>query len=204
MQKFFELLGISYTDAVKEFIETAVSMVMIFLAVVFIRYTIITPFLVHGSSMEPTMHSGDLILVNKVGYNSILGFDMNKAKRGDVVVVRPPDNVNTFYIKRIVGLPGETIEVQSSSVLIYNDEYINGVTLDEEYLDFSKISGRNIKQQQHVLKDNQYFVMGDNRNASRDSRNFGPIHHSNIVGKMAIVLFPFEDFGLYSVPDYNF
>lgn len=204
MQKFFDLLGISYTDAVKEFLETAISMVMIFIAVVFIRYTIITPFLVHGSSMEPNLHSGDLILVNKVGYNSILGFDMNKAERGDVVVVRPPDNVNTFYIKRIIGLPGETIEVQSSNVLIYNDEYINGVALDEEYLDFSKISGINIKQKQVVLKDNQYFVMGDNRNASRDSRVFGPIHHSNIVGKMAIVLFPFADFGLYDVPDYNF
>jgi signal peptidase I len=204
MKKLFDLLGMSYTDAVKEFIETAVSMVMIFLAVVFIRYTIITPFLVHGSSMEPTMHSGDLILVNKVGYNSILGFDMNPPKRGDVVVVRPPDNVNTFYIKRIVGLPGETIEVQSSSVLIYNDEYINGVTLDEEYLDFSKISGRNALQKREVLKDNQYFVMGDNRNASRDSRNFGPIHHSNIVGKMAVVLFPFNDFGMYASPDYNF
>jgi signal peptidase I len=101
-------------------------------------------------------------------------------------------------------LPGETIEVQSSSVLIYNDEYINGVTLDEEYLDFSKISGRNALQKREVLKDNQYFVMGDNRNASRDSRNFGPIHHSNIVGKMAVVLFPFNDFGMYASPDYNF
>ncbi len=152
----------------------------IFKAVVF------QPFVVDGISMEPTYHNGEYLIVNKLVYK------LEKPNRGDVVVLRPPDAQDVTYIKRIIGLPGDTIKISSGNV------YVNGQILNESYLasgDTTTTTNTNLSQG-IKLADNEYWVMGDNRNHSSDSRVFGPLPKDNIVGKAWLIVYPKQDFGL--------
>ena len=126
-----------------------------------------------GQSMEPTMASGDRILTNRLIYR------LTSPKRGDVIVFRPNGNVNShYYMKRVVGLPGETIQVIDGFI------YINGEVLVEE-IKFDKIKYAGVAEDKITLGSDEYFVLGDNRNASEDSRNaeIGNIRKKDIEAK---------------------
>lgn len=126
-----------------------------------------------GDSMEPALSSGQEILINRFQYK------LSSPKRGDVVVFLPNGNQNThYYVKRIIALPGETIQIINGKV------YING-ELSEDDERFDKIIDPGIAGNEITLEGNEYFVLGDNRNSSEDSRsgNIGPIDKSNIIGK---------------------
>lgn len=126
-----------------------------------------------GDSMEPALYNGQEILINRFIYR------LSSPKRGDVVVFLPNGNQNThYYVKRIVALPGETIQITNGRV------YINGEMLEEDEL-YDKISDPGIAENEITLESDEYFVLGDNRNSSEDSRsgNIGAVKKSTIIGK---------------------
>jgi len=162
----------------KELIEWIQTISIALIIAFLVRQFLFQPYRVQMGSMLPTLHESDLIIVNK------LVFRMQKPNRGDVVVFHPPNNGEIYYIKRIIGLPGETIEVKEGNV------FINGEQIKEDaYLNIETPGIYGAKK----LLENEFFVMGDHRNNSLDSREFGPIKISSISGKAILVLWPFQD-----------
>lgn len=171
---FFNGLAIVF-----EFIKTTLTIIIL---AGIIRLFIIQPFIVDGLSMEPNFHDKNYLITEKVSYK------LANPQRGDVVIFNPPDAPNVNYIKRIIGLPGETVEVNNGEI------YINSSKLIEPYLaDGTKSQTVGGKAMKVVLKENEYFVMGDNRDHSRDSREIGPVPKSNIISKTWLVLFPLDN-----------
>jgi len=153
-----------------------------------VRYFLVQPFFVIGASMEPNFSSGDYLIIDELSYR----FD--NPKRGQVVVFKYPLNPKEYYIKRVVGLPGETVIVKDGKVTIKNSEYSEGFVLDESMY-FDRYTG---KDTENSLKENEYFVLGDNRDVSSDSRTWGAVPKSLIVGRAWVRVFPFNEFQLFS------
>jgi len=175
------------------FIWEIVKIVIIALLIVVpIRYFIFQPFFVKGQSMEPNFSSGDYLIVDEITYR------FRPPQRGEVVVFKYPDDPSQRYIKRIIGLPGETIEIEEGKVIIYNKE--GGRMLEESgYLSSSVFTSGNLRL---TLGGNEYFVLGDNRIASADSRRWGPLPQENIVGRALIRVWPFVVFAKIEAPNY--
>lgn len=166
--------------------------------VVLIRFFLFSPFQVEGNSMEPNLHTKEYIIVDKISYR------FNEINRGDIVVLIPPTDTDDRYIKRIIGLPGEKIEFLNGQVLVHNDEYPTGIRISEEYLSEENIRTIfNGKENVITIPDDHYFVMGDNRRSSNDSRSFGSVHERNIVGKAWIIAWPLNNFEFIEVPEYE-
>jgi len=144
-----------------------------------IRLFIAQPFIVSGTSMDPTFESGEYIIVDELSYR------FNDPKRGDVVIFKFPEDMTKYFIKRIIGLPGETVIVSENSVTIKNDEDPDGVALEEPYLGSVGGTGTTI-----TLGDDEYFVMGDNRRDSYDSRYWGAMPREDVVGRAFMRLLP--------------
>ena len=166
--------------------------VIISLAIIVpIRYFIMQPFFVRGASMHPTFESGDYLVINEIGYR------ISDPKRGDVVVFRPPqDNTRQFYIKRIIGLPGESVKVEEGKVFVGKDESSLS-EIQENYIDGLTLGNKSI-----ALGEDEYFVLGDNRNASSDSRSWGALPKENIVGRAWIKAWPVPKFEVVKRPSY--
>lgn len=146
-----------------------------------IRYYIAEPFFVRGPSMAPNFKNGDYLLIDEFSYH------FGTPQKGDVVVFRYPPDPSQFFIKRIIGLPYETVVVNNNSVIIFNPDNPNGVLLKENYLDISQVTLGNMTTK---LGDNQYFVLGDNRLNSSDSRQWGILDRKLIDGKAVMRLWP--------------
>jgi signal peptidase I len=146
---------------------------------------VVQPVRVEGQSMMPKLHDQDRIFVNKFIYplREWIG-DKEPIKRGDIVVLLYPDDPSKSYIKRVVGLPGEEINVENGKL------YINGMQIDEPYLDTEYISSDSMPGSVHV-KEHHYFVMGDNRRNSSDSRYWGLVPEKYIYGKAIFRYYPF-------------
>jgi signal peptidase I len=153
--------------------------------VVPVRLFIAQPFIVSGASMDPTFHNGQYLIVDELTYR----FD--DPKRGDVVIFKYPKDPTQFFIKRIIGLPGETVQVRPESVVITT---IDGekLTLEENYI----VNEGNGSGTTVTLSDGEYFVMGDNRPESSDSRLWGKLPRENIVGRAFVRLLPLETLSL--------
>ena len=132
--------------------------------------------------MEPTFHNGEYIIVDQLSYK------FSEPKRGDVIVFRYPVIPSRFFIKRIVALPEETIKIDGEEVLIKQKGEDEFRILNEQYIEFPK---NNFVEK--TLADDEYFVMGDNRIASLDSRIWGPLKKDNIIGKAFVRLFPLDE-----------
>lgn len=177
--------------------ETKFDVDIVIIVAILIRL-IIQPFSVYGSSMEPNFHNHEYIIVNEVSYK------MHKPARGDVIVFKFPQSKNKIYIKRIIGLPGEHLVVKDNQVTIYNQNYPSGIELRENYIPSeNKTLARNNDYSDIALKDNEYYVMGDNREASSDSREWGPLPSDLIIGKAWVVCWPFADWRIVQTPSYN-
>ena len=144
--------------------------------------------------MVPTFHDRNYLIVNKFIYR------FTAPKRGDVIVFRSPTIRNTDFIKRVIGLPGEVVRVDNGQL------FINGQKIDEPYLNraIDGTSGLQPTSVEHFLASDQYWVMGDNRDHSSDSREWGPLERSAIIGKATVTVFPIADFGLVKAPSYSF
>lgn len=171
--------------------------VLIALITVFIvRTFIVQPFLVSGASMEPTFDDGNYLLIDEATYY------FRDPQRGEVTVFRYPADRRTFFIKRIVGLPGERVVVESGLVkigLAGSQEELQ--LLDEPYLEEGMLTSGSIDV---TLSEDEYFVLGDNRPNSFDSRNWGTLEEDNIIGLVRIQIFPFEEFGTVTSPQYSY
>ncbi len=186
-------------ETTKGFILEMIKMFIWALVIILpLRIFLIQPFIVRGASMEPNFHGNNYLIVNELGYKNVKLFNdkfevkpTKTLERHEIVVFRAPTKRKEFYIKRIIGLPGETVEINNGVVKIYNVENPSGIVLDESaYLPKGRITEGNMKVS---LKEDQYFVLGDNRGASSDSRVFGPITKDKVVGKVLIRLYPFQD-----------
>lgn len=161
--------------------------IMALLIVVPFRMFVAQPFIVQGASMDPTFHTGQYLIVDQLTYR----FD--EPKRGDVVIFKYPKDPSKYFIKRIMGLPNETVEVNGTKVVITTEGGAK-IALDEPYVD-----GANEKEDflTTTLSGDEYFVMGDNRAESSDSRMWGPVPKDNLIGKALIRLLPLSSIGLH-------
>ena len=159
----------------KKWVKELLPYLVILAVVVLVKTFIVSPILVHGESMVDTLHDKDVMILNKIGMK------LDGLKRFDIVVI---NTESTKLIKRIIGLPGETIEYKEQKL------YINGKELDDPYENGSTPNVKSIK-----LKDNEYFVLGDNRGNSLDSSELGPFKKKQIMGKTNFTIFPFSRFG---------
>ena len=162
-----------------------------FLAVVIvvpIRTFIAQPFIVSGASMDPTFWDGEYLIVDEISYR------FEEPKRGEVVIFKYPKDQSKFFIKRLIGLPGETVAITGTAVTIYNSEHPEGKTLDERYINENNLRSNSLKI---TLRSNEYFVMGDNRAASFDSRDWGPLDRNLFVGRALFRLFPLQKLNLF-------
>jgi signal peptidase I len=150
------------------------------LIVIPIRMFVAQPFIVSGASMDNTFHNGEYLIVDQVSYY----FD--QPKRGEVIIFKYPRDPSKFFIKRVVGAPGDTINIDGSTVTITNELHPDGMVLDEPYIK-SMRPGASLSE---TLGDHEYFVMGDNRDQSSDSRTWGVLQESFIVGRAFLRLFP--------------
>ena len=169
----------------KEIVETVVISVVI---VLFIRTFLFQPFFVKGESMMPNFSSGDYLIVDELTYR------FSEPKRGDVIVFRSPNSPSVYFIKRIIGLPKERVVIKEGKIYIYNRQHPLGFLLKEPYLKNNYTPG-NVDI---TLKENQYFVLGDNRKASYDSRIWGPLEKSAIVGIVRLRAWPPSAFAIFT------
>jgi signal peptidase I len=173
-------------DFFKEIFQTVILALLIVLP---IRLFIFQPFIVKGQSMEPNFEDGDYLIIDEITYR------FREPKRGEVVVFKNPMNEHQRFIKRIVGLPGETVEISDGKIFISNGEK---KVLNEPYLNSSFTTG----EIQITLGKDEYFVLGDNRQFSLDSRRFGPIRKKEIVGRVFLRLWPIYSFAKIEAPAY--
>ncbi len=160
------------------------------LVVVPVRLFIIQPFVVSGSSMVPTFENGNYLIVDEISYS------LKDPQRYDVVIFKYPDpnpeNKTKFFIKRIIGLPNETIEIKGGAVFITNEKNPEGFEVGQPY-----VKNKSSSNDHRELKDNEYFVMGDNRSASSDSRVWGPLPKENLVGRALLRLWPIKNIDVF-------
>ncbi len=154
----------------------------------FIRFFIAAPYVVSGSSMEPNFDNWDYLITDRVS------FRFEEPARGDVVVFHLPQEYSRTLIKRVIGLPGETVTVSGKQILIQNADNPEGFYLEEPYLAAENLGG---PQSASVkLESDHYFVLGDNRRVSSDSRSWGVLPRENIVGRVLLRLFPLSKLGV--------
>ena len=151
-----------------------------------VRMFVAQPFIVSGASMENTFHTGEYLIVDQVSYR------LHEPESGDVIVFRYPRNPSTFFIKRIIAVPGDTISIDGNIVTITNEKYPNGYILDEPYI--ADMSPNTFLTEE--LGEREYFVMGDNRDKSSDSRTWGILQRENIIGEAFLRLFPLNEVGV--------
>lgn len=169
----------STSHAILEWIKTIVIALIIAIP---IRYFIAEPFIVNGASMDPTFSTGQFLIVDRLTYR------FERPKRGDVIVFEYPNNPNTDYIKRVIGLPGETVMIKDGHVSVSSPaDNSKSTKLDEPYVDPMHASHDDMIK---TLSATQYFVMGDNRAQSSDSRAWGPLDRRFIIGRPVVRLLP--------------
>lgn len=180
------------------FLAESIKIILISLAIIVpIRYYLVQPFYVKGASMEPNFYDKEYLIINEISYR------LADPQRGDIIVFRYPIDPREYFIKRLIGLPGEAVQVKGGEVILYNDMNPDGVILDEPYL-AEGVKTYGLSEEKVELKDGQYFVLGDNRSFSRDSRSFGPVDKSLVIGKVLLRGLPFDRAQFFNPPQYSF
>ena len=161
-------------DKIKSIIKEYGLYIITIILVILVKKFVVSPIKVNGTSMMTTLHDGDIMILN------IIGYKFEKIKRFDIVVV---DEGNEYLIKRIIGLPGEEVEYKDNKL------YINGKKVKENY------GSQETEDFKVKVENNSYFVLGDNRTNSLDSRHFGSFSKNKIIGKTSLIIFPFNRLG---------
>ena len=172
--------------------ETAKIIIISLAIIIPVRYFLIQPFFVKGASMEPNFHDGEYLIVDELSYR------FKNPERGDVVIFKYPRDPSQYYIKRIIGLPGETIEIKGGQIIVFNSQNPNGEILNERSYEIQKT----YVDLSITLKEQEYFVLGDNRRASSDSRSWGALPEENIIGKAWIRAWPIDQADIFEGPSY--
>ncbi len=181
--------------AVFAYLLELVQVVLVSLAIIIpIRYFLVQPFYVKGASMEPSFYDHEYLIIDEISYR------FREPQRGDIVVFRYPLDPNQFFIKRIIGLPGEKIRISGGQIMVFNKEDPQGTILDENiYLGQIFTAGEKTIN----LNSDEYYLLGDNRTASLDSRIFGPVKNKLIVGRVWLRGWPLTRLGSFDAPTYN-
>ena len=165
-----------------------VKVVLISLAIILpIRLFLVQPFYVEGASMEPNFYQNEYLIIDELSYR------FNEKQRGEVIIFKNPKNTRAYFIKRIIGLPGEAVSIDEGRV------YIDGEILEEAYIE-------NFSSDKHeaiTLEENEYFLMGDNRSNSLDSRQIGPVNESYVIGRVWVRGWPINRVNTFNVPIYE-
>ncbi len=179
---------VAMADMERGFARDVVSFALVALLIVVpIRWFIAQPFIVRGLSMVPTFESGDYLIVDQLSYR------FEEPERGDVIIMRYPKDESVYFIKRVIGLPGETVELQGTKVIIQRPGS-DALILEEAYI----ASGEHRPEYgTFALAPEEYFVMGDNRDDSSDSRVWGPLPKRDIIGRAFVRLFPPTSFQVW-------
>lgn len=184
----------SYLSIFLEIVKTVIISLAIILP---IRYFLIQPFMVEGASMQPNFHDRDYLIVNEILYR------FKEPERGEVIVFKNPENIKQYFIKRVMATPGESIKIEDGSIYIKKDDNdVYNKVNEEEYLPKDLKTYGNSSE--ITLASDEYFVMGDNRGNSRDSRFFGPLKRNLIVGRVWFRGFPFDQISVFNFDKYNF
>lgn len=186
----------TFSKSFVSFLAEIVKVVLISVAIIVpIRYFLIQPFYVKGASMEPTFHDNEYLIIDEISYR------WRQPVRGEVVVLKNPRGQRDYFIKRVIGLPGERLTIRNGVIRITNGQYPNGVALDEgAYLDPDIRTSGDVEVD---LGPTEYYLLGDNRPASLDSRAFGPIDRRIIVGRTWIRAWPPQKLKAFSTPVYR-
>lgn len=197
VRQFADLYNLSVMGILKRivgFFLDFVEVTVIALAMFVIMYLFLfQPHQVKGSSDFPNFHDGEYLLTDKISYR------LNVPKRGEVIIFKAPRNEDYDYIKRIIGLPGETVMIRNGKV------YLNNRLLAEPYIpaDYQTFGGSFAQEGQLIpIPEGQYFVLGDNRSHSSDSRDWGTVPRENIIGKAWLRYWPLNRVGLIARPEY--
>jgi signal peptidase I len=174
------------------FWEVAKIVVIALLIVLPIRYFLFQPFFVRGQSMEPNFHNGDYLIIDEISYQ------FRSPQRGEVIVFKYPNDPSQKYIKRIVGLPGETLEIVSGGVYVYQNGVPSKIN-EIAYLDANLQTQGSLKI---TLDRSEYFVLGDNRPVSADSRSWGVLPEKYLIGRVAFRAWPFNILAKVELPAY--
>ncbi|MDA2936095.1 signal peptidase I [Patescibacteria group bacterium AH-259-L05] len=179
------------------FILDLVKLVIIAFIIVWpIHRFVFQPFYVVGPSMEPSFYDKEYLIIGRIVYY------YSEPQRGEVVVFRSPRGQKDYLIKRVIALPEERIRISKGNVYIYNDSFPQGIVLnEEEYLSAGSSTPGSIDI---TLAKDSYYVLGDNRNASLDSRSFGPVKQSYIIGKTWFRGWPIESIGIIKMPTFAY
>ena len=189
------------------FVELIRVIALAVIIIIPVRTFLFQPFFVSGSSMEPNFEDGQYLVISEFGYKTTdslvgipLGFTVTPYKylhREDIAVFEYSQNPETYFIKRAIGLPGESIEIKRGRVVIYNEDNPQGMFLDEtRYL--SREAQLSMQDMPKIsLKDDEYFLMGDNRGHSHDSRSFGPVQRKKITGKVLLRAWPVDEMKMF-------
>ena len=170
--------------AIHTILETARFLLVVLVIVVPIRAYVAQPFVVNGNSMSPTFENGQYLIIDELSYH------FREPARGEVVVFRYPMNTKTFFIKRVIGLPGETVIIKDNQVFIKDGD--KNVKLEEDY-----IKNQVLANTEKTLGSDEYFVMGDNRDQSYDSRFWGAVPEKLLKGKVFVRLFPIDKITMF-------
>lgn len=170
-----------------------------------VRVLLFQPFFVQGTSMEPNFQDGEYLVISEFGYKQTnVGWfnstwfqvkPFQEIVRQDVAVFRFPKNTEEFFIKRVIGLPGEAVEIRKGKVIIYNTQHPDGFMLDESAYIGPDVLTQDMPRTQ--VGNDQYFMMGDNRMSSYDSRAFGPVGKDKIIGRVLLRAWPTQRFEFY-------
>ncbi len=180
--------------AVGAFFDFLQGIVVILAIMVMVYLFIISPQEINGASMEPSFHNGEYILTNKIEYK------LRDPKRGDVVIFKSPRNKDIDYIKRIIGEPGDRVGLKGG---VFS---VNGIPLDEAYVASGTYTaaGNYLREGSEIIvPEGKYFVVGDNRGHSSDSREFGPVSKEDLIGKAFFRYWPFSEAGMIAAPSYS-
>ena len=171
-----------------DFIFELIKVVLISLIIIIpIRYFLIQPFYVKGASMEPSFYDHEYLIIDEISYR------FKDLKRGDAIVFRYPRNPQEYFIKRIIALPNESIQIKDGEVHVYNNNNPQGFILEEDYL--GNVETYSLNEEIIELSDNEYYVLGDNRTSSKDSRSFGSVDDSFIIGRVLLRGWPIDRMG---------
>lgn len=164
-----------------------------------IRVFVLQPFVVEGSSMFPRFETNDFLIVDKISYH------LHQPNRGDIIVFKYPGDLTTNYVKRVIGLPGDTVRIAGGKVTIINAGHPNGVTLDEPYVSDGNTTTlpSGSPTSEFTVPANDFFVLGDNRRASSDSREWGYLPKEDLIGRVIIEAFPLNKASLVSHARYD-
>lgn len=179
-------IGLFFLELIKVAILAAVTIGLV-------RYFLFKPFYVKGQSMEPNFMEHDYLIIDELSYR------FHTPERGDVIVFQAPTVPGEFYLKRVIALPGERVKIENNKIVVYNETFPQGVVMNEDYLSEPTVGATALT----TLGPDEYFVLGDNRDASYDSRRFGPIKRDAIIGRTWVRGWPVSRVSIFPEVTYN-